>query len=113
MLTLKPRHTLPPFTLRGWSILAPALFDPAHAIPFRVARIEKGQEPRAALLAAAPALSNSLAALCAAYSFGTPADLAQAVHAAETLLSALNHPAAAPGGPINPEAIIEKRPPGY
>jgi len=113
MFTLKPRHTLPPYTLRGWSILAPALFDPAHSIPARVARIEKGQEPRAAILAAAPALSNALAGLCAAYTYGTPADLARAVHAAETLLSGLDHPSTIPGGPINPASIIENRPPGY
>jgi len=113
MFTLKPRHTLPPYTLRGWSILAPALFDPAHSIPARVARIEKGQEPRAALLAAAPALANSLATLCATYTYGTPSELAQAIHAAETLLSGLDHPSTIPGGPINPAAILEKRPPGY
>lgn len=102
MFTLKSRHTLPPFTLRGWSILAPALFNPVHSPPARIARIEKGADCHAPLLAAAPGLANALALLCASYSYGTSADLARAVHQAETLLSVLNHPAAEPGGPINP-----------
>ena len=108
MFTLKSRHTLPPFTLRGWSILAPALFNPVHSPPARIARIEKGADCHAPLLAAAPGLANALALLCASYSYGTSADLARAVHQAETLLSVLDHPAAGFGGPINPASFDDR-----
>lgn len=99
------------FELRGFSLLLPGISPlgfPDRTV--RLARIEQNPhaDQFAPLIAAAPDLGNMLCALVLAFNYGTDADLARAIHKAETLLTVLNHPQTYPGGPINPIPFSSK-----
>ena len=104
------------FELRGRSLLLPGISPLGHPDRIvRLCRLEDNQHARqfAPLIAAAPDLGNALARLVLAFNYGTDAELARSIHAAETLLTVLGHPATIPGGPINPLPPLEKSSKNY
>ena len=114
--------TLPPvtgfahFALNGRSILLPGIAPEGYPDrTVRLARIEDNPHGSmfAPLIAAAPDLGNALARLVLAFNYGTDAELARSIHAAESLLTILGHPATIPGGPINPLPPLEKSSKNY